>query len=113
MFWGLAPVFVTLCVVSLQLWHHVTGMLSGSAYGHVLRMKDPTQAEARLPFEITVGVAFMAVVALAAAGLFIEETGWRWVVATVVGGAAFFAVWSLLASISVFRHMRRHKFKRS
>ena len=108
-FWGLTPVFVALMAVCGQFWHQIGRILSGSGYGHILRMEDRTETETRLPFEIALGVAFIAVVALTATGLLIQEIACRWVVAALVGGVAFFAVWSLLASVSVFRLMRLHK----
>ena len=93
---------------SFRSWRSQKDKLTNTDYGELVRIADPSEIEARMPYTITTWISMFSMgVSLFTFG-FLEDVDRRWAEATLLSATTLLFVWSIFALCSLIHLSNKH-----
>ena len=84
-------------------------LASGDGYGEIVRMSDPSEDRAYLPFRVVITVSLLSTVVCLVGAILVEGTDARTTLAVLHAAALFLFVWALLGFWSLLKIVNDHR----
>ena len=101
--WILPVVTMSVAILGLSWhqWNTLRSRLEDTPYGELVRVADPQETEARMPYIVTIWLAWFSVLWSTMTTILIEDVNAVWAEATLVSVTGVLGMWLILSVASL------------